>query len=85
MYVDVEKNYDKKYGFITIYKDDIAEKITTNCHMKYIAEHIKSIVTKTKENVYIDTRGYGLLLADCLSDINVKYIPLKIEKLNLMN
>lgn len=79
MYVDVglEKVNGTDYN-IRIYKDDKMESITSN-NLKIVAEHIRNVAQANNQSVYIDIRGIGRYLADCLEEIGVPYIPLKHE------
>jgi len=83
MYVDVglEKVNGTDYN-IRIYKEDKMESITSN-NMKIVAEHIRNVAQANNQSVYIDIRGIGRYLADCLEEIGVPYIPLKHESLKL--
>lgn len=83
MYVDVglEKVNGTDYN-IRIYKEDKMESISSN-NMKIVAEYIKNVACANNQSVYIDIRGIGRYLADCLEKIGVLYIPLKYESLKL--
>lgn len=83
MYVDVglEKVNGADYN-IRIYKEDKMESITSN-NMKIVAEYIRNVAQANNQSVYIDIRGIGRYLADCLEEIGVPYIPLKHESLKL--
>ena len=83
MYVDVglEKQNKTEYS-VTLYREDVMETITSNT-MKMIAEHIKNIVKANKQIVYIDDRGFGKYLTDCLKQIGVSYVILKHSNLSL--
>lgn len=81
MYVDVglDKTNGSDYN-IRLYKEDKMESITSD-NMKIIAEYIRNVAQANNYSVYIDSRGFGKCLADCLEDIGVSYIPLKHESL----
>ena len=83
MYVDVglEKHNKTEYRVI-LYREDIMETITSNT-MKMIAEHIRNIVKANKQIVYIDDRGFGKCLTDCLKQIGISYVILKHSNLSL--
>lgn len=83
MYVDVglEKVNGTDYN-IRIYKEDKMESITSN-NMKIVAEYIRNVAQANNQVVYVDSRGIGRYLADCLEEIGVPYIPLKHESLKL--
>ena len=83
MYVDVglEKVNGTDYN-IRMYKEDKMESITSN-NMKIVAEYIRNVAQANNQSVYIDIRGIGRYLADCLEEIGVPYIPLKHESLKL--
>lgn len=83
MYIDVE--LDKVNGSdynIRLYKENKMESITSN-NMKIAAEYIKNVAQTNNQSIYIDSRGIGRYLADCLEEIGVSYIPLKHESLKL--
>lgn len=81
MYVDVglEKVNGTDYN-IRIYKEDKIESITSD-NMKIVAEYIRNVAQANNYSVYIDSRGFGRYLADCLEEIGVSYIPLKHDSL----
>ncbi len=81
MYIDV--GLDKENGSdykIRLYKEDKMESITSD-NMKVIAEYIRNVAQANNYSVYIDSRGFGRYLADCLEEIGMSYIPLKHENL----
>lgn len=81
MYIDVGlgKANGSDYN-IRIYKENKMESITSD-NMKIVAEYIKNVAQANNYSVYIDSRGFGRYLADCLEKIGVSYIPLKHESL----
>lgn len=81
MYIDVglEKVNGTDYN-IRLYKEDKMESITSN-NMKVVAEYIRKVAQENNYSVYIDGRGFGRYLADCLEEIGVQCIPLKYESL----
>lgn len=83
MYVDVglEKVNGTDYN-IRLYKEDKMESITSD-NVKVVAEYIRNVVCANNQSVYIDIRGIGRYLADCLEEIGVQCIPLKHESLKL--
>lgn len=83
MYVDVglEKYNGTDYS-VRIYREDIMESITSN-NMKIIAEYIRNITQANNYSVYIDDRGLGRYLADCLEQIGVTYTVLKHDSFKL--
>lgn len=81
MYIDV--GLDKANGSdynIRLYKEDKMESITSD-NMKIVAEYIRNVAQANNCSVYIDSRGFGRYLVDCLEEIGVLYIPLKHESL----
>lgn len=81
MYIDV--GLDKANGSdynIRLYKEDKMESITSE-NMKIVAEYIRNVAQANNCSVYIDSRGFGRYLVDCLEEIGVLYIPLKHESL----
>lgn len=83
MYIDVglDKANDADYS-IRLYKEDKMESITSD-NMKIVAEYIKNVAQANNYSVYIDNRGFGRYLADCLEEMGVSYIPLKHESIKL--
>lgn len=74
MYIDIEaEKLEKKYR-ISIYRNGKVERIQSNS-MNKIAEYIKKI-NLTDEQIYIDNRGFGLYLIDCLKQVGVSYSTL---------
>lgn len=75
IYVDVglEKANETDYN-VCIYKEDKMESITSN-NMKIVAEYIRNVACANDQSVYIDIRGIGRYLADCLEEIGVQCIP----------
>lgn len=81
MYIDI--GLDKVNGSdynVRLYKEDKMESITSD-NMKIVAEYIRNVAQANNYSVYIDSRGFGRYLADCLEEIEVSYIPLKHESL----
>lgn len=81
MYIDV--GLDKANGSdynIRLYKEDKMESITSD-NLKIVAEYIRNVAQTNNYSVYIDSKGFGKCLADCLEEIGVSYIPLKHESL----
>lgn len=83
MYIDV--GLDKANGSdynIRLYKEDKMDSITSD-NMKIVAEYIRNVAQANNYSVYIDNRGFGRYLADCLEEMGVSYIPLKHESIKL--
>ena len=81
MYVDVEtEKLEGKYR-ISIYREGKVERIASN-NMNKIAEYIQKIKINN-EQIYIDNRGFGLYLIDCLRQINESYSVLCYSYLDL--
>ncbi|MFG6369464.1 MAG: hypothetical protein K1W16_13825 [Lachnospiraceae bacterium] len=83
MYIDVNLDKYSKNFRITIYRNNFAERITSNS-MRIVAEHIRNILRNNDEILYIDNHSYGKSLTDCLDSIGVQYKPLKNVSLNLI-
>lgn len=83
MYIDV--GLDKASGsnyIIRLYKEDKMESITSD-NMKIVAKYIKNVAQANNYSIYIDSRGFGRYLADCLEEMGVLSIPLKHESIKL--
>ena len=76
MYITIEvEKYNDNFK-VSIYRNGIVERVTSK-NMKIIAEYIDNI-SKTSEQIpYIDNRGFGLYLTDCLDAIGSTYKTLK--------
>lgn len=76
MYITIEvEKYNDNFK-VSIYRNGIVERVTSK-NMKIIAEYIDNI-SKTSEQIpYIDNRGLGLYLTDCLDEIGSTYKTLK--------
>ena len=81
MYIDVETEKIKDKYRISIYREGKVEKITASS-MNKIAEYIKKI-RRDNEQIYIDNRGFGLYLLDCLRQIGESYSVLCYSYLDL--
>ena len=52
--------------------------------MSIVAGHIRNILMAKEEILYIDNKGFGKCLTDCLDKIGVPYEVLKNVSLNLV-
>jgi len=81
MYVDVETvKHNNSFG-VSVYRDGVVERIISD-NMNLVAEYIKNILSQNNQILYIDNRGFGLYLTDCLEQIGVSYIVLNNVSLN---
>ncbi len=83
MYIDVELDRYTKNFYVIIYRNDFAERITAK-NMSIVAGHIRNILMAKEEILYIDNKGFGKCLTDCLDKIGVPYEVLKNVSLNLV-
>lgn len=83
MYIDIELDRYTKNFHVTIYRNDFAERITSN-NMNIVAGHIRNILMAKKEVLYIDNKGFGKCLTDSLDMMGVPYEVLKNVSLNLI-
>lgn len=84
MYIDVELDRYTNNFHVTIYRNDFAERITAK-NMNIVVGHIRNILMTKETTLYIDNKGFGKCLTDCLDKIGVSYEVLKNVSLNLNN
>lgn len=74
MYIDIDMGkYNGKYK-MTIFRNGIAEHIVSK-DMNLLTHYVKNIAEYNDGETYVDNRGCGKYLTDCLDKENVKYIP----------
>lgn len=83
MYIDVELDRYTNNFYVTIYRNDFAERITVK-NMDIVAGHIRNILMTKETTLYIDNKGFGKCLTDRLDKIGVSYEVLKNVSLNLV-
>lgn len=82
MYVDLKTEKDNKSNYrVSIYREGKVERVASS-NMNRIAEYIQ-MIAKDNETVYVDNRGFGLYLIDCLRRVDVPYSVLYYSSLNL--
>lgn len=83
MYIDVELDRYTKNFHVTIYRNGFAERITAK-NVSIVAGHIRNNLMTKEETLYIDNKGFGKCLTDCLDAMGVSYEVLKNVSLNLV-
>lgn len=83
MYIDVELDRYTNIFYVTIYRNDFAERITAK-NMNIVAGHIRNILVTKEATLYIDNKGFGKCLTDCFDVMGVSYEVLKNVSLNLV-
>ncbi len=83
MYIDIELDRYTNNFHVTIYRNDFAERITAK-NMDIVAGHIRNILMTKETTLYIDNKGFGKCLTDCLDKIGVPYDVLKNVSLNFV-